>query len=101
MTTQASLLFACPFCEPGRGDLAIVPGKVARFALDNRQGLELILQDRPELDLVVYNPESDAQAPCPHLVSYSIRVRLVEIWRRRPENGGRAVSELAAPVVCR
>jgi hypothetical protein len=88
MTTHASILFRCPFCQRGRGDLAINPGKVVVFALDNRQALEVMVQDRPELNLVVHNPESDAQTPCAHLVSYSIRVRLLGTWKRRQRTQG-------------
>lgn len=91
MTDQASILFCCPYCRSSMGDLAINAGKVAIFALDNRHGCEVMLQDCPEQKLVIHNPGSCAQTPCPHLVSFEICVLLSEIRRR----GGRTQGKLS------
>jgi hypothetical protein len=78
MTTQASILFRCPYCRLGEGDLTIDAGQVAIFALENPDAFEVRLQDLPESKLVVHNAESGAPTPCPHLVNYSIGVLLSE-----------------------
>ncbi len=79
MNDETEVLFRCPFCRCGEGDLSIHAGQVVAHAVKHPEENSVMIQERPDSGLLSHSHSPCAETPCPHLVILWIGIHLHEV----------------------